>query len=117
MATLRKDGSPRISGTEVQFSGDELRIGSMPGAVKAKDLHRDPRVAIHGPTHDPAKSGRWRGEAKVAGRAVELPKEGDAHFFQIDIEQVVVTGLNETGKMLTIESWTPAGGYRKRERT
>lgn len=119
MATLRRDGSPRISGTEVQFSGDELRIGSMPGAVKAIDLLRDPRVAIHGPTHDPAKSGRWRGEAKVAGRAVELPrdKEGDAHFFQIDIEEVVVTGLDDTGKMLTIESWTPAGGYRKRQRT
>ena len=117
MATLRTDGSPRISGTEVQFTDGELRIGSMPSAVKAMDLLRDARVAIHGPTHDPAKSGRWRGEAKVAGRAVELPKEGDAHFFRIDIEEVVITGLNDTGRMLTIESWTPARGYRKRERT
>src|SRR5207248_11486078 len=30
MATLRSDGSPRISGTEVQFSDEELQIGSMP---------------------------------------------------------------------------------------
>jgi hypothetical protein len=65
MATLRRDGSPRISGTEVQFSGEHLQIGSMPRAVKAMDLRRDPRVAIHGPTHDPLKSGRWRGEAKL----------------------------------------------------
>ncbi|HKC19212.1 MAG TPA: pyridoxamine 5'-phosphate oxidase family protein, partial [Candidatus Dormibacteraeota bacterium] len=65
MATLRRDGSPRISGTEIQLSGGQLRIGSMTGAVKAKDLLRDPRVAIHGPTHDPQGSGRWRGEAKI----------------------------------------------------
>jgi len=35
VATLRKDGAPRVSGTEVDFSGDELQLGSMPGAVKA----------------------------------------------------------------------------------
>ncbi|HEX9364912.1 MAG TPA: pyridoxamine 5'-phosphate oxidase family protein, partial [Candidatus Dormibacteraeota bacterium] len=53
MATLRRDGSPRISGTEVQFTGEHMQIGSMPRAVKAMDLRRDARVAIHGPTHDP----------------------------------------------------------------
>ena len=58
MATLRRDGSPRISGTEVQFDGADLRIGSMPGARKALDLRRDARVAVHGPTHDPAKGAR-----------------------------------------------------------
>jgi hypothetical protein len=116
MATLRMDGSPRISGTEVQFSDQDLEVGSMPGAVKAKDLRRDARVAIHGPTHDPAKSGSWRGEAKVAGRAVEVPREGDAHFFRVDIEEVVVTGLNRARDRLVIESWTPRSGHRVRER-
>jgi hypothetical protein len=116
MATLRKDGSPRISGTEVQFAGEELRIGSMSGAVKAMDLRRDARVAIHGPTHDPAKGGSWRGEAKVAGRAIEVPSEDDAHGFRIDIEEVVVTGLNAERNRLVIESWSPAKGYRKRDR-
>src|SRR6266700_2699899 len=61
----------------------------MPRAVKAADLRKDPRVAIHGPTHDPAKSGSWRGEAKVAGRAVELASSGDGHAFQIDIADAV----------------------------
>ena len=116
MATLRKDGSPRISGTEVQFAGEDLRIGSMSGAVKAMDLRRDGRVAIHGPTHDPAKSGTWRGEAKVAGRAIEVPSEDDSHRFRIDIEEVVVTGLNAERNRLVIESWSPAQGYRKRDR-
>jgi pyridoxamine 5'-phosphate oxidase-like protein len=116
MATLRRDGSPRISGTEVQFEGDDLRIGSMPGARKALDLRRDARVAIHGPTHDPSKSGRWRGEAKIAGRAVELPSNGDSHAFRIDIEEVVITQLNAARDRLVIESWNPARGYRKDER-
>jgi hypothetical protein len=114
MATLRQDGSPRISGTEVQFSGDELQIGSMPRAVKAMDLLRDPRVAVHGPTHDPSKSGKWRGEAKIAGRAIELPSKGEGHSFRIDIQEAVITSLG--GKGLVIESWTPAGGYRTLER-
>ena len=100
MATLRRDGSPRISGTEVQFADGGLRIGSMSGAVKAMDLRRDHRVAIHGPTHDPAKSGSWRGEAKIAGRAVEGPDDS----FRIDISEVVITGLNDARDGLVIES-------------
>jgi len=117
MATLRRDGSPRISGTEVQFAGDQLRIGSMPHAVKANDLLRDPRVAIHGPTHDPAKAGAWRGEAKIAGRAAEVPTDGDAHAFRIDITEVVITRLNSKRDGLVIESWTPSRGYGVFERT
>ena len=110
MATLRRDGSPRISGTEIEFAGDNLQIGSMARALKAKDLLRDPRVAIHGPTHDPAKGGGWRGEAKISGLAVEIPSEGDGNGFRIDIGEVVITRLGSQG--LAIESWTPERGYR-----
>jgi hypothetical protein len=116
MATLRLDGSPRISGTEVQFRDGELTLGSMPRALKANDLLRDPRIAIHGPTHDPAKSGSWRGEAKVAGRAVPIPSQPDAHAFRVDIQEVVITRLNPAHDRLLIESWTPARGYRVTER-
>jgi hypothetical protein len=116
MATLRRDGSPRISGTEVQFAGDEVHIGSMPRAVKAQDLLRDGRVAIHGPTHDPARGGSWRGEAKLAGRAIEVPAEGDAHSFRIDIDEIVITRLNDARDRLVIESWNPRRGYRVTER-
>ena len=116
MATLRRDGSPRISGTEVKFEGDELRIGSMAGARKALDLRRDARVAIHGPTTDPAKGGHWRGEAKIAGKAVEQASNDDSHAFQIDIEEVVITKLNAARDRLVIESWNPRRGYRKDER-
>jgi hypothetical protein len=116
MATLRRDGSPRISGTEVQFTNGELQIGSMPRAVKAMDLLRDPRVAIHGPTHDPTKAGSWRGEAKVAGRAIEIPTRDSGHYFRIDIDEAVITSLNSTRTGLRIESWAPERGYRELDR-
>jgi hypothetical protein len=116
MATLRRDGSPRISGTEVQFTREQLQVGSMPRAVKAMDLLRDGRVAIHGPTHDPSKAGRWRGEAKIAGRAIEMAADGHSHTFRIDIDEVVITRLNDQGNQLVIESWSPTRGYRATER-
>jgi hypothetical protein len=118
MATLRRDGSPRISGTEVEFIDGQLRIGSMPAAVKAMDLRRDHRVAIHGPTEDPppGKESRWRGEAKVAGTAVEVDADGAGHRFHIDVQEVVVTSLSDDGHRLVIESWHPTGGYRRNAR-
>jgi hypothetical protein len=118
IATLRRDGSPRISGTEVEFAEGQLRIGSMPRAVKALDLERDPRVAIHGPTDDPpvANPSGWQGEAKIAGTAIEVESRSAAHRFLIDIQEAVITHLNEAGTRLVVESWKPARGYRTLER-
>jgi hypothetical protein len=118
MATIRRDGSPRISGTEIEFADGQMRIGSMPGAVKAIDLRRDSRVAIHGPTDDPPldNPAGWTGEGKVAGRGIEVESGSSAHRFLIDIHEVVITGLNQAADRLVVESWTPARGYRRLER-
>ena len=115
MATLRSDGSPRISGTEVQLEKGELRIGSMPGAVKAKDLLRDPRVALHSATEDPPEGAPtgWVGEAKVAGRAVAVDTTDDSHGFVLDISEVVLTHLDEAGTQLVIEHWHPDRGVQE----
>lgn len=118
MATLRRDGAPRISGTEVSFVDGQLEIGSMPNAVKALDLRRDSRVAIHGPTEDPPVDhpAGWHGESKVAGSAVEIESADNAHRFRIDIREAVITHLNEAGDRLVIESWNPTRGYRSIDR-
>ena len=122
MATLRRDGAPRISGTEVEFGEDgELYIGSMPGARKAMDLRRDPRLALHSPTDDPAEGnpGSWEGEAKIAGEAQEVSDRNqadEAHRFRIEIGEVVLTHLNEEADHLVVESWHPDRGYEKRSR-
>ncbi|HET9125082.1 MAG TPA: pyridoxamine 5'-phosphate oxidase family protein [Solirubrobacteraceae bacterium] len=70
-ATLRADGSPRISGIEASFEEGELTFGSMAHSRKGADLRRDPRFALHSTTSDPVEGSKakWPGEAKIAGRA------------------------------------------------
>lgn len=129
IATLRADGSPRISGIECEFTDDDLTFGSMSGARKGADLRRDPRFALHGPTFHPVEGqeSEWPGEAKIAGRAVPagpvVSGDGDGandapdgELFVADITEVVVTGLDAAATMLVIESWTPDGGLRRVER-
>jgi hypothetical protein len=118
MATLRRDGSPRISGTEIELADGQLHIGSMPDALKAKDLLRDPRIAIHGPTEEPPSGApaAWKGEAKIAGTATEVESGGPAHRFVIDIVEAVITHLNDAGDRLVVESWNPVRGLRTIER-
>ncbi|MFI6226471.1 pyridoxamine 5'-phosphate oxidase family protein [Micromonospora echinospora] len=119
MATLRRDGSPRISGTEFQFEDGDLRVGSMPGALKALDLRRDPRVALHCPTEDTPEDdpGSWDGDAKIAGIAHELPPPEDgSHRFRIELTEVVLTRVGEPADHLVIESWHPGQGLRHRIR-
>jgi Pyridoxamine 5'-phosphate oxidase len=123
IATLRADGSPRISGIEAEFADGELTFGSMPGARKGADLHRDPRFALHGPTTDPPDDdpSRWPGEAKISGRArfVKVLDGADGppgELFRAEIDQVVFTGLNAAGNALVVETWQPQQGLRRIER-
>jgi hypothetical protein len=126
IATLRADGSPRISGIECEFTDGDLRFGSMTGARKGADLERDPRFALHGPTFHPeeGKERDWPGEAKIAGRAILAgpvatggeSEQPDGQAFVADITEVVITGLNAAGTRLVIESWTPERGRRRVER-
>ena len=116
MATLRADGGPRISGTEVQLGDTELHIGSMAGARKARDLQRDSRMAIHSPTVDPPEGDEssWAGEAKLSGRAVEVASDDDSHRFRIDVDEVVHTAVD--GDRLRIRSWHRGRGVQERHR-
>ncbi|MFB4296667.1 pyridoxamine 5'-phosphate oxidase family protein [Actinomadura sp. NTSP31] len=119
LATLRSDGSPRVSGSEVDFQGADLSFGSMLHAVKAHDLQRDGRCAIHAHPADPEHGG----DAKVAGVAIEItdPEEkkayttgdeppGDFHAFRLDLREAVLTSVEDDE--LVIQSWRPGGGVR-----
>src|SRR5664279_1323842 len=122
IATLRADGSPRISGIEAAFEDGELAFGSMPQARKGADLRRDPRFALHSAAVDPVEGSeaQWPGEAKISGRAICAPAttegtEGD--LFTADIAEVVHTHLNDEAAMLVVEWWTPSHGLRRIQRT
>ena len=121
IATVRADGSPRISGIEAVFEDGELTFGSMPNARKGADLRRDPRFALHSATVDPVEGSeaQWPGEAKISGRAIHAgPTTGgpDGDLFRADIAEVVHTHLNEEATMLVVEWWTPTHGLRRIER-
>ena len=122
LATLRRDGSPRISGTETVLAGGELWIGSMWEARKALDLRRDGRFALHSGSDDPPA---WTGDAKLAGVAEEVgdpgavaavvPDDappGPAHWFRLGLTEVSTVELNAAGDGLVIEVWTPGAGVR-----
>jgi Pyridoxamine 5'-phosphate oxidase len=129
LATLRADGSPRISGTETFFADGDIWIGSMSQARKALDLRRDPRYALHSGSDEPAE---WHGDAKVSGVAEELtdpegraalyrsrgmdPPSPESHLFRLDIEEAVFIGLNDARNRLVIELWKPGEGVRRTER-
>src|SRR2546421_8807979 len=96
LATLRRDGAPRISGIETEFEDGELWLGMMLGSVKAADLRRDPRLALHSPTVDPPEDdpSSWPGEAKIAGRGIEGPaseeSEVPSNRFPIEVDEGVL---------------------------
>jgi hypothetical protein len=126
IATLRRDGSPRISGTESQFRDGELWIGSMWQALKARDLQRDPRFALHSGSDEPDE---WGGDAKLAGTVEEITdpervrqlngaaaEAGPSHLFRLDLTEVSTVGLDEERNALVIEVWTPEGGVRTMKR-
>src|ERR1039458_4240078 len=94
MATLRRDGSPRISASELEFSGGEITLGMMSGSLKILDVKRDPRAALHSPSLEPPKDDPnfGPGDAKMSGSLVgiiepfENPYE-DAGHFKLDIDR------------------------------
>jgi Pyridoxamine 5'-phosphate oxidase len=121
LATLRRDGSPRLSGIELEF-GEELTFGVMPASVKERDLLRDPRLAVHSPSPDPPveNPSDWVGDAKIAGRAVEFqpaqPQEPAGRRFRVELSEVVLTRVGTPADHLVIESWHPGRGRQRRER-
>jgi hypothetical protein len=130
LATLRKDGSPRISGTEADFDDGELWLGTMWRSRKALDLQRDPRFALHSATRDADET--WQGDARIAGRADEVvdPERKSAvqaagggeappepfHLFRADISEVVLVRVGDPPDHLVIESWHEGRGPRRVER-
>jgi hypothetical protein len=126
LATVRKDGSPRISGIELEFRDGDVWFGSMWRALKALDLQRDPRFAIHSGSEDPDE---WKGDAKIAGRAEEITDKdvvddlnaeaspGPSHLFRLDVTELsVVTLGGNPPDHLVIESWHEGRGVTSQRR-
>ncbi len=123
IATLRGDGAPRISGTELEFVDGEVVLGMMGGSMKLRDVRRDPRIAVHSPTLEPPEGdpSAWPGDAKLAGTVVETgtvagASGGAGASFKIDITEVTLTYVGSPADHIVIESWHPGRGLQRRTR-
>jgi hypothetical protein len=141
LATVRKNGAPRISGVEPVFHGTRVWLFLMPGSVKAADLAGDPRCALHSATserrcgrHDPAGAAALLADdAKISGRALPcrdaaaterflrfltaqriLPEQAAPVPLCLDIEEVATVRAGQDG--VVIRSWKPGSPARTRLR-
>jgi hypothetical protein len=130
LATLRADGSPRISGIEMHFVDGEPWLAGMPQSLKFNDLRRDPRFALHSGSSEPDA---FDADAKLSGRATEVVDAGERaayataagmpskdmtfELFRVDLDQVVLTALNDEKNALLISSWRPGRGLTRTPRT
>ena len=110
LATLRKNGWPRISPVEPLFFNGQLYLGMMWRSQKALDLLRDSRCTVHNAVSDRHAS---EGEFKVYGPALAItdsdereryaeavfrkigfrPEEPEYHCFAIDIQSAAANTL------------------------
>jgi hypothetical protein len=131
IATLRRDGSPRISGIEPLFAMNELWLGMMPASRKALDLLRDNRFALHSATTDKQVT---YGDARIAGVALSVddeqefgrfreafaantgypPPDGPFQLFRADVREISM--IKPGGDHLDIDWWTEGGPTKRIER-
>ena len=121
LATVRPDGSPRVSGINIFFNGDDMWFGAMSDSQKVRDLDNDPRCAVHSAPLSETLDG---GDGRVSGLAVPLsyadvarwnpdtPEDG--RYFALRVSRVSLVTV--VGKKLVVEMWDTTHGLRIVER-
>jgi hypothetical protein len=122
LATLRRDGSPRISPVEPFWTDGHLLLGSMSWSEKTRDLMRDPRCVLHSAVTGPDSG---EGELKLYGRAVEADAEvrdacsegwwrerpaGAAVVFSLLVERAVFISWDLGHGQMTVRRWSADRG-------
>jgi Pyridoxamine 5'-phosphate oxidase len=122
VATIRRDGSPRVSPVEPLFWRSELWLSMGWESRKAKDLLRDPRILVHSVVTNPSGE---EGEYKLRGRATVVedhgiqaefsrevtarlgwtPEVGRFHLFRVDVEDVTFIHWDETTNDQFVTRW------------
>lgn len=121
IATIKPDGSPRVGGTNVQFTNDHMWIGAMPRAYRVSDLMRESRCSIHSAPldeHLQRPDVQLDAIAELAGdttaRAL-LSNEVGAHEGKVFLLKICsVRVLRVNGEELHVDSWNPSEGQQTR---
>ena len=131
VATVRNDGTPRLSPVEPMLFEGDLHLSMMWQSRKALDLLRDDRILVHSivTSRDGAD-----GEVKVRGRAINVadldtrarycdavealgwrPQEPTFHLFRVDISDVTYVRY-ATGDQY-VARWPAFDEFVRREET
>lgn len=131
VATIRRDGTPRLSPVEPFVLEGELWLSMMPTSTKARDLDRDPRVLVHSVIAD---SNDGEGEYKIRGTVRDEPGPGvqqryaDAvaealgwrpvpgrfRLFAVRIDDVTVVRYDTATGDQSVTRWPAGGEYLRR---
>jgi hypothetical protein len=133
LATLRSDGSPRISPMEPRIFEGQLVLVGMPNTTKFRDLGRDPRFCLHTATVDPYVGD---GDVKLWGQVRNLRDAQLHERFANDLfaesgfdlrgqefdpfyvaELTSASSLQIEDERLTITIWKPGQGERTVNKT
>jgi hypothetical protein len=131
VATIRADGTPRLSPVEPFILNGALWLSMLWGSTKAADLQRDPRILVHSVIT--SRDG-GEGEFKIRGRAraehdVSIqrryaaavaaalgwnPEPGRFHLFAVDIEQVTFIRYDDATGDQYVAMWPPPREFIRR---
>ncbi len=117
MGSLDRHGAPRLSGINVFVNDGVLWFGSMAGALKVRDIERDPRVSVHSAPLSETLEG---GDARVSGTAVTLEPSrvmawrpgspADGVFFEMKVERAHLVEVVDGELVVTM--WDTTHGVR-----
>jgi hypothetical protein len=134
IATTRSDGWPRVSGWELFVCDGRLYVGSMPDAVKVKDLRRDPRCCVVTTLADKddlsgegklfciareiVDAGEWEVARKsfLDDRGFDMGEPGGAHLFELAVHGAAWQRVEDPEHFHT-SSWVAGDRVRERRRT
>ncbi|HEY5360721.1 MAG TPA: pyridoxamine 5'-phosphate oxidase family protein [Streptosporangiaceae bacterium] len=131
VATIRQDGTPRLSPVEPCVLDGDLWLSMMWQSTKARDLLRDPRILVHSvitdrdgtegelkirgtaqAEHDPAVQRRYADA--VAGSLGWEPEPGRFHLFAVDIDQVTFMHYDPPTGDQHVAMWPPTREFVRR---
>lgn len=131
VATVRRDGTPRLSPVEPWIMDGVLWLSMMRGSTKAADLARDPRILVHNAIAN--KDGQ-EGEFKIRGTAQEEesldiqrryaaevskslgwnPEPGQFHLFRVAIGHITYLHYDPPTGDQYGAMWPPAREFVRR---
>jgi len=132
VASIRRDGTPRLSPVEPYVLDGDLWLSMMWQSTKARDLLRDPRILVHSviTSRDGAEGefkirGTARAESDLAVQrryadavAASLgwnPLPGRFHLFAVDIAQVTFIAYDPGGSGdQHVAMWPPGQEFIRR---